>query len=245
MSIPKEMQEPNDNPEQEMTMDEILASIRRYVDPHHEETSKTQTVPHVSVGYTDNIHHSANADRIHGYAQTSQDFGTIHQFKDTPKRPTLSEDNSVEKSTLSTPIEHQRSAPLKEFLSASTSHDDQQDVVRLTPQQHQASSSPNPPSAIIQEQKDPEEIDQTVISKEELISQETQSQVRQSFSKLTETLQKKQPEPKMDATSGKITIDDMFRQLAIPMIKSWIDQNMPTMVEKLIEKEIKKITGNE
>ncbi len=48
----------------------------------------------------------------------------------------------------------------------------------------------------------------------------------------------------LEEPSGNITIDDMFRQLAIPMIKSWIDQNMPTMIEALIEKEIKKITEN-
>lgn len=255
----------DDTPEQEMTMDEILASIRRFVDPHHEESPKQQTVSQVSVGYTDHLHGSGlHADRIHGYNQTSSDYAILHTRteKTTSGSPQIDASPQHTKSTTmeQMTMEPQRSAPLKEFLktpSPSSGTQDltpyaSQDVVRLTP-----NKEPNIPShtPVPEHHSTPEPTVQTSASKSEpntiseengeLISQETQTQVRQSFSKLTETLQKKQPETKNENVGGKITIDDMFRQLAIPMIKSWIDQNMPSMVEKLIEKEIKKITGNE
>ncbi|MBA4249074.1 MAG: hypothetical protein C0432_04595 [Candidatus Puniceispirillum sp.] len=263
MNFKNNMFDTNENPEQEMSMDEILASIRRYVDPHHEDSVKPHTLSNITVGHTDTLNHSgSNADRIQGQEHRSSDHVTIRQPKN--EVPANQQYREEKKSFQDTTTMHSsdilKSAPLKEFLKA-PSEDRDEDVVRLTSQQNDQrtdyntsvsrpnntdyTSAPQPTvAAPLHTTLKPEEDQSSDYYKAEIISQETQKQVRHSFSKLEETLQKKQLPPKKEETSGNITIDDMFRQLAIPMIKSWIDQNMPTMVEALIEKEIKKITGN-
>jgi len=42
--------------------------------------------------------------------------------------------------------------------------------------------------------------------------------------------------------TGKVTLEDMTRELMKPMIKSWIDQNLPDIIEKMVQKEIEKLS---
>ncbi len=41
--------------------------------------------------------------------------------------------------------------------------------------------------------------------------------------------------------SGK-TIEDLVREMLRPMLKDWIDKNLPPMVERLVEREIARLT---
>lgn len=41
---------------------------------------------------------------------------------------------------------------------------------------------------------------------------------------------------------GKVTLEDMARDLMYPLIKSWLDQNLPSLIEKMVQKEIEKIS---
>jgi cell pole-organizing protein PopZ len=41
---------------------------------------------------------------------------------------------------------------------------------------------------------------------------------------------------------GKVTLEDMARELLRPLIKSWLDQNLPKVVEKVVAKEIEKLS---
>ncbi len=43
---------------------------------------------------------------------------------------------------------------------------------------------------------------------------------------------------------GTRTVEDMVLQLLRPMLKEWLDRNLPTMVEHIVQKEIRKITRN-
>ena len=38
------------------------------------------------------------------------------------------------------------------------------------------------------------------------------------------------------------TIEDMVGDMLRPMLKDWMDQNLPPMVERLVEREIAKLT---
>jgi cell pole-organizing protein PopZ len=40
---------------------------------------------------------------------------------------------------------------------------------------------------------------------------------------------------------GKLTFEDMARELMRPLVKSWLDQNLPRLVEKMVAKEIEKL----
>lgn len=41
---------------------------------------------------------------------------------------------------------------------------------------------------------------------------------------------------------GNVTLEDMARDLMRPLIKSWLDQNLPRIIEKMVAKEIEKIS---
>ena len=48
------------------------------------------------------------------------------------------------------------------------------------------------------------------------------------------------PGPAVGA-SGK-TIEDMVKEMLRPMLKEWLDRNLPPMVERIVEREIVRLT---
>jgi Protein of unknown function (DUF2497) len=43
--------------------------------------------------------------------------------------------------------------------------------------------------------------------------------------------------------NGTMTLDTLIRSLLEPMLKNWLDANMPEIVERLAQNEIKRLTG--
>ena len=41
---------------------------------------------------------------------------------------------------------------------------------------------------------------------------------------------------------GNVTLEDMARELMRPLIKTWLDQNLPRIIEKMVQKEIDKVS---
>jgi uncharacterized protein len=41
---------------------------------------------------------------------------------------------------------------------------------------------------------------------------------------------------------GNRTLEDLTRELLLPMLKSWLDQNLPTIVERLVRAEIDRVS---
>jgi cell pole-organizing protein PopZ len=41
---------------------------------------------------------------------------------------------------------------------------------------------------------------------------------------------------------GNVTLEDMTRELMRPLIKTWLDQNLPRIVEKMVAKELEKVS---
>ncbi|MFC3124814.1 DUF2497 domain-containing protein [Pseudoroseomonas globiformis] len=44
-------------------------------------------------------------------------------------------------------------------------------------------------------------------------------------------------------TRGGTTIEDMVREELRPLLKSWLDQHLPSLVEKLVRTEIERLMG--
>lgn len=42
---------------------------------------------------------------------------------------------------------------------------------------------------------------------------------------------------------GSITLEDVVKEMLRPMMKSWLDENLPPLVERLVQKEIQKISS--
>lgn len=67
---------------------------------------------------------------------------------------------------------------------------------------------------------------------EQLIETTTQAAVKSTFSRLSG----------LSTVSSSVTIEDMMREMLRPMLKAWLDENLPSVVERMVEKEISRIS---
>ena len=68
------------------------------------------------------------------------------------------------------------------------------------------------------------------------MSQETAQATRGALDALSRLLVK--PEPDSDGT-----LEGLVREMLRPMLREWLDANLPGLVESIVAREIAKITG--
>jgi uncharacterized protein len=44
------------------------------------------------------------------------------------------------------------------------------------------------------------------------------------------------------AVDNRRTLEDLTRELLLPMLKTWLDENLPTIVERLVRAEIDRVS---
>jgi hypothetical protein len=49
-------------------------------------------------------------------------------------------------------------------------------------------------------------------------------------------------DPSLLLGNGAVTLEEMVREELRPMLKEWLDHNLPQMVERLVQREIRRIT---
>jgi cell pole-organizing protein PopZ len=76
-----------------------------------------------------------------------------------------------------------------------------------------------------------EEVEAKRIPKSGLLSREATAAVGSAFNTLTETVKKHES-----------TLEDVVREALRPMLKSWLDENLPRVVERMVEAEIERVT---
>jgi len=81
---------------------------------------------------------------------------------------------------------------------------------------------------------------------DELVSAASADAARQSLEALTAAIA---PPPAVDAPAPTVpdrrTIEDVVVEALRPMLKEWLDANLPAMVETMVAKEIGRITGRQ
>jgi uncharacterized protein len=75
----------------------------------------------------------------------------------------------------------------------------------------------------------------------ELMSASTASVAGGAFAKLSQALQRTTEEESVADGSGR-TLEQFIEDIARPMLKEWLDENLPAIVERLVQKEIQKIS---
>ena len=70
-----------------------------------------------------------------------------------------------------------------------------------------------------------------VYEPETLLSQKTNQAVGQAFQNLAGTI----------FSGSQRTLDDVVRELLRPMLKEWLDDNLPGIVERLVRAEIERV----
>lgn len=85
-----------------------------------------------------------------------------------------------------------------------------------------------------------------VTATDTLLSDVSEQASRQSIAALTDALNHSaEPagEP-ITAAGGDITLNAMVEGMLRPMLRQWLDSNLPPLVERLVAREIARITGN-
>jgi cell pole-organizing protein PopZ len=81
---------------------------------------------------------------------------------------------------------------------------------------------------------------------ENLVSQPTANSAASSLSALANTVEIERlssfPPGATALGNGGRTLEDMVIELMRPMLKNWLDQNLPAVVDRLVQKEIERIS---
>lgn len=93
-------------------------------------------------------------------------------------------------------------------------------------------------------QDDPDREDEPVQTEQarttEMMSASAATVATGAFAKLSQVLQRTPEEVSVADNSGR-TVEQFFEDIARPMLKDWMDEHLPAIVERLVEKEIQKI----
>jgi uncharacterized protein len=104
--------------------------------------------------------------------------------------------------------------------------------VVLPPAARQAPPRPAPSAARTAPMPDP------TLSRdiaEELLEPATNAAVKHTFAKLNN----------VSLAGSGLTLDSLMREMLRPMLKEWLDENLPSVVERMVEKEISRVSRGE
>lgn len=197
--------------DQEMSMDEILASIRRYVSSDEPEKKPTAK------------HEDLNVQRASPIltASRNDDVVRLNEPKPVePIRPSILGDDHFTRKAL-----NDRS---DDFRIKSTTDDRTKLQIKKTVEA---------PSDIRTTQQE--------LSAPELISDTALASTIESFARLRDASLTTKPAATTQPanSSSNPTLDQLFETLARPMIREWLNTNLPQMVERMVLKEIQRITN--
>ncbi len=134
-----------------------------------------------------------------------------------------------------------------------------EDVLELTDIVEEEPEQPQAPEPVIEEvtaaappPAEPEPVEEIVEpppqpelppAEEELISPDTGATTATSFAQLAEQLEQQRIAlaPQVEIGNGKQTLENLVTEIMKPLLKEWLDQNLPGTVEKLVQREIERI----
>ncbi len=90
------------------------------------------------------------------------------------------------------------------------------------------------------DQLDKDVLELTSLEDDSLVNQETAQGLRHSLSTLA-ALSQPSARPQI-VRSGETSLESLVTEMLRPMMKEWLDDNLPTLVESMVEREIKRIT---
>ena len=234
--------ESNPDSDEEMSMEEILASIRKYVSTDQQTQPAVQkeqqptlysqpqhvpTTPRLDDEEVSPYKINGGSDRREGVSSlaTPQATRSIVQEQTMPHPDHSYNATTPQENTTYTYSQEQKSDYKQELPSSVFDHPVTASMVSRT-----LSEVPNNSGSY----------EQT----EGLLSTGTMNATSQAFSKLVESTRSLSEKASTAQNTPSMTLDQLIADLARPMIKSWVDQNLSKLVESMVAKEIEKITKN-
>jgi uncharacterized protein len=226
-------------------MEEILASIRRII-ADDQEAAKKQTDE-------DDPFEQAMADALGGDDE-DEDEGEDHDEQDddildladvgepVPEEPAANglelehedisfreEDGQIDFDSIGVDDEEEAEEPetMTEEMLAAMFDEEPEPEPEFEPEPvYEPKAFVPPPQAPAQQPA------HQFLDEERLISQTTDAAVGNAFNALAHTVL---------ANNGR-TLDDLVKEMLRPMLKTWLDDNLPTIVERLVRSEIERVS---
>ena len=228
----------SDSTQPEPTMEEILASIRRIISEDDEEQpSDGEEV--LDLEETDEPEAVASEDEMDmaaAMAAEADDGGIdiLDEASDEPDpfladpapAPIDVEDEIIvdEEDDWGAAMEEQAEEEPAPAMSFEPAPEPEPDIVVSPPQDE--------PLDFIDEEPAPTEAPNLDYSGEGLVADQTAFAAAGAFSKLMGDL----------VMSNGMTVDELVRAMLKPLLKEWLDANLPTLVEREVQKELRRIS---
>lgn len=214
----------------EMSMDEILASIKRYVADEMPESNLSGIEHHSGhtadvIKLTDAVDNGKPMDKSH--------FAPFSKVSDEPYTNVRKYDDNVYRGSFE---QHASAAPK---YPQTYEHKPLEPGIQNYGHAKQYDESG---VHVFREEQKQNPIERST----SILSEHTTQATANAFSKLTEAFQAVKTEK--DATQKTMhntsPIESFVIEMARPMIRHWIDDNLPNLVNKLVTQEIQKLTDD-
>lgn len=186
------------NAQQEPTMEEILASIRRIISEDGDDSGQPQAEAIAEDDVADIMEAEVEVEE-----EIEDDLALADEMPEVEEPAELAAEPEPEPEP-------------EDFFEEASADDD--DVLELTD--------------IIEEAPRVEEKPETILSKQ------AADLAAQPFSQLSGLLVRNYP-------GSENTLDGLVREMLRPMLKQWLDENLPPLVERMVAKEIARLTNRD
>lgn len=201
--------------EADPSMEDILASIRRIIAEDGEARDKAV---------------DETADAVLELTEMVADDGSVVSL---PPRganaPAPVEEAEPEGAAMAPPEEPAPPAPAPAPIEPDPS-----------PLDNFAEPAPMPPA---EEPREDPEMSSDASPTEQLVSAPVANQARNAFAQLADAARPVPPAPPVAGDSR--TVEQMAEDLMRPMLKAWLDANLPSLVERAVAQELARITGRD
>jgi cell pole-organizing protein PopZ len=207
--------------EQDMSMEEILASIRRII-AEDQESSDAANPPETDSAAATATQPEPPVSRPEAYAYEQEEDSSAY----------FAEEEAVS-NTSAPEVKAAEYVPAPEaprvVQPLPATQPVRPPVVDAVPVQKKPE---NPPVRVSVEPSGGKEA-VSPASSSSLLSSQTDKAVLASFSKLSQVAG-------APSQSAPVTMDEFVRQMLRPMLKDWLDKNLPRIVERLVQAEIER-----
>ncbi|MFC5384408.1 PopZ family protein [Aquamicrobium segne] len=254
------------NIQREPSMEEILASIRRIIEDNDSgnigdaggtglsgntgrkpaenfgisaaETASAEEAPPVEVAaaevdvFRSELQSADNLGSLKMQSSSAPDFARVdfvrseaaHSLAESNPEPVAAKDRQLKTADPFASTGHMNK---KMEISGTAA-----DALNAAPLSRPAGEQkPEPASLVRAVLNDPLSSERAESGKSALVSEKTSRQVAAAFEELSEAF----------ATRSKKSLEEMAEEMLRPMLQSWLDNNLPTLVEKLVREEIERV----
>jgi uncharacterized protein len=216
---PREQQEPS--------MEEILSSIRRIIADEEAEDGATDD-DDLGAAEAESEALNEDADALARAAEDEDPDDVLELTK------------VVRDSGEVVDLKAEGGAPFADELPADREPAPADDQVELAVLDEATDQEPGATPSEPLKQEDQPAVETKSAIRPELVSATAASAASGAFAKLTEAFQQTPPEESVADGSGR-TVEQFIEDMVRPLLKQWLDDNLPPIVERLVQKEIQKI----